>query len=181
MADGLNERRAIRVAELMNDFRTLQLHLAQPKAQATSSEDYHEEGYAILRQCSADARAVLAAHFAIGVPSGQTTDEEREKLELQRVMLDASVRRFQAQKIYLRAAAASRWAQARAAILMGMKPHAGHVPALHAADSALRMEMAVITDEAVLNSLRHTDYQHGRWMQEDPPLATINSWLSSLS
>lgn len=55
-----------------------------------------------------------------------------------RVMLDASARRFQAQKIYLRAVAAVRWANSRNAILQGQMPHSGNAVALQQADDNLR-------------------------------------------
>jgi len=54
------------------------------------------------------------------------------------IMLDASARRFQAQKIYLRAVAATRWANSRAVILQGQKPQAGHLPSLQATSEGLR-------------------------------------------
>jgi hypothetical protein len=46
------------------------------------------------------------------------------------VIVDAAVRRFKAQKIYLRATAALRWVNSRAAVLQGQRPHAGHAGAL---------------------------------------------------
>lgn len=55
-----------------------------------------------------------------------------------RVLLDASARRFQAQKIYLRAVAAARWVNMRVGILQGQARHAGHTVALQQADNALR-------------------------------------------
>lgn len=55
-----------------------------------------------------------------------------------RVLLDASARRFQAQKIYLRAVAAARWVNMRNGILQGQRRHAGHTAALQQADNALR-------------------------------------------
>jgi hypothetical protein len=54
------------------------------------------------------------------------------------VLLDASTRRFQAQKIYLRASAAHRWAQYRAAMLQGGTFSPEHAMALQVADDHLR-------------------------------------------
>ena len=79
----VNEARAMRVAEIMNEFRNLQHYIAQIKANP-SSEEYYEEGYAILRQCSADAQAVLAARYDSGSLQVPTNNGEREKLQLQR-------------------------------------------------------------------------------------------------
>lgn len=111
-------------------------------------------------------------------------------------MLDASARRFQAQRIFLRATAALRWVNSRDAILQGQKPHAGHAPALQAADNDLRAvstppqnarveadarvkELSTITDDRVVDDLRTADYQAGHWLQEDPPLYTLLSWIRS--
>jgi hypothetical protein len=50
-----------------------------------------------------------------------------------RIILDASTRRFQGHKIYLRAAAATRWAQMRHQVLRGEKPngrHANELPSI---------------------------------------------------
>lgn len=55
-----------------------------------------------------------------------------------RVLLDASARRFQAQRIYLRNVAAARWVNMRNGILQGQRRHAGHTAALQQADNALR-------------------------------------------
>jgi hypothetical protein len=54
------------------------------------------------------------------------------------IIVDASVRRHQAHKIYLRAAAALRWVNSRAAVLQGHRPHAGHAPALQLIRNTLR-------------------------------------------
>src|SRR5580700_11696842 len=58
--------------------------------------------------------------------------------EQSRIILDASTRRFVAHKIYLRAAAATRWAQMRQQILRGEKPNGRHANALRAIDQRLR-------------------------------------------
>jgi len=55
-----------------------------------------------------------------------------------RIILDASTRRFQTHKIYLRAAAAMRWVGHRAQILQGQKANGRHANALHALDEHLR-------------------------------------------
>jgi len=58
--------------------------------------------------------------------------------EKPRIILDAATRRFQAHKIYLRAAAATRWAQMRQQVLRGEKPNGRHANALRAIDARLR-------------------------------------------
>lgn len=51
------------------------------------------------------------------------------------VILDAAARRFQAHKIYLRAAAAKRWALNRSNILRGQRPTPAHDAQLKAVSS----------------------------------------------
>ncbi|KAI9881453.1 MAG: hypothetical protein M1830_000015 [Pleopsidium flavum] len=180
----------------MNDFRNLQHYIAQIKA-SPSPDEYYEEGYAILLQCTAEAQAVLSAHYDSGSLQVPTNNGEREKVQLQRyvatgllmtvrltetfrsIVLDASARRFQAQKILLRATAAIRWVNSRNGVLQGQKPHATHGPALHAANNNLRAELSTITDERVVNDLHSADYQAGHWLQEDPPLNIMLSWICS--
>ncbi|KAF7188419.1 hypothetical protein HII31_10081 [Pseudocercospora fuligena] len=145
MADGLNTARAMRVAEIMQDFKNIQMRISSIRANP-SAEEYNEDGFVVLRQC------VSAA---------------------QQIILDASVRRFMAQKIYLRAAAALRWASNRNAILQGAPPSPGHAPALQQIRNTLRTELASITDARVEACLRQADTNAGKYIQEDPSLAVI--------
>lgn len=87
----VNEARALRVVEIMNDFRTLQIHisthLSRPQASPPNDESYYEEGYVVLRQCHAEAQAVLATHFNpgdIGLESGNIGEGEHQKATLRR-------------------------------------------------------------------------------------------------
>ncbi|KZF19035.1 hypothetical protein L228DRAFT_251593 [Xylona heveae TC161] len=179
MADGLNDTRAMRVAEIMNEFRVLQLRIAQIKVYPTAAE-YQEEGYVILRQCSSEGQSLLSAPFSAAAGSGSGGSGEQEKAQLRRIIVDASARRFKAQKIYLRATAAMRWINSRNAVLQGQKPHAGHAASLRAIDATLRAELNGISDERVLTDIRSADHQNGRWIQEDPPLQSILAWLRNL-
>jgi hypothetical protein len=91
----------------------------------------------------------------------------------------------------------------RASILQGQRPQAGHEPALQNLRSALRavsindhfqalswetsrlskprskadnrssQEVSRITDQRVEFSLRSADAAAGKWLQEDPPLSTV--------
>lgn len=73
----------MRVAEVMNDFQLLQRQITQNHP-SPAADEYYEEGYAILRQCRADAQAVLSAPYdydLLQVPSGPG---EQEKRQLQR-------------------------------------------------------------------------------------------------
>lgn len=76
----VNDARAIRVAEIMSDFRNLQYYLSQLRP-TPMAEEYYLEGYSLLRQCSAEAQTILATPFA--ATSGATGgDPEREKQQL---------------------------------------------------------------------------------------------------
>ena len=76
----VNDARAIRVAEIMTDFRNLQYYLNQLQPRPTA-EEYYLEGYSLLRECSAEAQTILEAPFAAnnGAPGG---DPELEKQQL---------------------------------------------------------------------------------------------------
>ena len=126
----VNVTRALRVGEIMTDFQNLQQRISE-YAPNPPPEEYFEEGYEVLRQCRAEAQAVLVAPYPAEPFPAANNPEEREKMQLQRyarnseisghlliftqyrVLLDASARRFQAKKIYLRAVAAIRWSNAR--------------------------------------------------------------------
>ncbi|KAF2089252.1 hypothetical protein K490DRAFT_72066 [Saccharata proteae CBS 121410] len=173
MADGLNDARAIRIAEIMTDFRNLQHYIARIRA-SPSAEEYYLEGYALLRQCAAEAQAVLVAPYAASPTGG---DLEMQRAQLRAVLLDASIRRFQCQKLYLQATAAMRWINSRNNVLGGDSPQAGHMPALQGIDVALRTELGAITDEYVDYSLRSQDVSQAKWLDEDPTLRQIQQYL----
>ncbi|KAF2458791.1 hypothetical protein BDY21DRAFT_211891 [Lineolata rhizophorae] len=179
MADGLNDARALRVAEIMTDFRNLQHYIAAIRASPTA-EEYYLEGYTILRACVAEAQALLAAppFPETGSGGGGTGDGEAEKRQLRSVIYDASIRRFQCQRAYLRATAAMRWINSRAAVLHGDRPSSAHAAQLAQVDQSLRTELASITDERVHYSLYNQDATEGKWTAEDPPLEAIQASLA---
>jgi hypothetical protein len=81
----------MRILEIMNDFRTLQLHIeshvTRPEASPPSREQFYLDGYVVLRQSAAEARAVLAGHFnpgPIGLPGSAVGQTEVDKATLQR-------------------------------------------------------------------------------------------------
>ncbi|SMY19096.1 unnamed protein product [Zymoseptoria tritici ST99CH_1A5] len=176
MADGMNNVRAIRIAELMKDFHDIQKHLADvalPSAAETSTE----EGFALMRQCKAQARALLRQPFEQnGKPS---KDEEKIKMQLKRIIVDAAVRRFRAWKIYMYLNAALRWAHAREIYLMGERPEERHAPDLSELQERLRMEIASITDVRVEAECRRKDAAEGRWLVEDPPASFISTYTGT--
>jgi len=78
--DAVNHARAMRVAELMTDFRNLQRHLASVRV-TYAPENHNLEGYVVLRQCMSEAQAILNQPFQSSSvhPRG---DEEQEKTQL---------------------------------------------------------------------------------------------------
>lgn len=153
----------MRITELMADFRNILHRIAAIRAQP-SREEYNEEGFVLLRQSQAEAKAILSQPFE-QASRGRGT-EEHHKVQLKRcayprqiaeidhslkrndsIIIDAAVRRHRAQKAFLQATAALRWVNARASILQGQRPQAGHAPALQHIRNALRavsMTIAVI-------------------------------------
>ncbi|GFF37047.1 hypothetical protein IFM46972_05093 [Aspergillus udagawae] len=185
MADGLNQARALRVAEIINDYRTLLIHVPQQNVQAPP-EDAHEEGYVVLRESIAAAQTLISASYNARAVPTQASSEETERAELQRVILDASARRFQAHKIYLRAAAARRWAIHRQNILRGQRPGPQHASQLKAVNDAFRQpdlkscqELQQITDAHVVADLRAADVRAGHWLDNDPSLSAILALIRS--
>ncbi|PYI10162.1 hypothetical protein BO78DRAFT_234010 [Aspergillus sclerotiicarbonarius CBS 121057] len=177
MADGLNEARALRVAEIINDYRTLLVHISQQNVQIPS-EEANEEGYKAIREGLAAAQALMSSNFNPTMTPAQS-NVETEKAGLQRVILDASARRFQAHRIYLRVAAARRWAINRQNILRGQRPGPQHAAQLKAVSNTFRQELAQVTDQYVVADLRAADTRSGHWLAEDPALPVILNWIRS--
>lgn len=71
--------RAGRVAQVMEDFRSLQHHIAQVKAVPIEKEK-NGEGYRLLRECSQEGRQVLKAPFSASSepPDGDSKEEESQ-------------------------------------------------------------------------------------------------------
>ncbi|KAJ4991511.1 hypothetical protein SVAN01_02892 [Stagonosporopsis vannaccii] len=181
MSDGLNDARAMRIAEIMTDFRNLQHYLSQLRA-APTAEEYYLEGYSLLRSCASEAQTILQTPFSAST-GGSTGDPEREKQQLKTIITDAAVRRFQCQRAYLRAHAGLRWMNSRYSILRGQKPNASHQAALQQVDGTLRnllidsKELLAITDTYVESTLRNQDATQGKWLVEDPSLSEIQQAL----
>jgi len=174
MADGLNQARAMRVAELLNDFRSLQYHITTLQARPRP-EEYYLEGYAWLRQAVADAQTVLSQDYTHDTqhPRG---DVEVEKSLLKLIIIDSSVRRFQCQRAYMQAVICKRWIDSRNTVLRGRAAdptNAGQATQLQAVDVQLRSEMDMITDELVEQTLHERDEAEGKYLDDDPDLEDI--------
>lgn len=76
----VNDARAMRITEIMTDFRNLQHYLAHLQASPTA-EEYYLEGYALLRQCIAEAQAVLNTPFQAAAPApGGNPEKQKQQL-----------------------------------------------------------------------------------------------------
>ncbi|KAI8625711.1 hypothetical protein F5Y19DRAFT_479278 [Xylariaceae sp. FL1651] len=175
--DGLNDYRAIRVADVLADFRNLQYYIAAAPTEPLHSEDYHTEGWAALRQCAMDGQHILNCAADVTVLQARGGEEEQVKTELKQVLLDAYARRHEAQKIYLRQAAAQRWIEYREQVLQGYRPSSTNRRQLRACDEQLRNELAQITDEIIYQQLQASDLDLGRWTAEDPSLRAVQRWV----
>ncbi|KAK8056477.1 hypothetical protein PG993_001704 [Apiospora rasikravindrae] len=175
----VNEFRTARVAEVLSDFRTLQYYIAAAPTDPVETEDYHLDGYAALRQCALDGQHILNCAADTSVPQTSGGEEEQRKAELKQVLLDAYARRHEAQKIYLRQAAAQGWIQNRGQVLQGGRPSSSNRRQLRACDEQLRNELAQITDEMIYNELQVSDISLGRWTAEDPSVRAVQRWRRS--
>ena len=77
----------MRVTEIMNDFRNIQVRIAAINAQP-SREEYNEEGFVLLRQSQGEAKALLNQPFEQS-NRGRGT-EEHHKVQLKRCGISLS-------------------------------------------------------------------------------------------
>lgn len=175
--DGLNEYRTVRVAEVLSDFRTLQYYIAAAPTEPSRTEDYHTEGWAALRQCALDGQHILNCAADVTVLQASGGEDEQSKAELQQVLLDAIARRHEAQKIYLRQAAAQRWIEYREQVLQNNSSGSAARQQLRACDEQLRSELSQITDAGIYQELQASDQGMGRWTAEDPSLRAVQRWV----
>lgn len=78
----MNDFRTARVAEVLNDFRSLQYFIADAPAESTNPDDYYTEGWAALRQCALDGQHILNCSADVSVPEAVGGEEEQAKAEL---------------------------------------------------------------------------------------------------
>lgn len=86
----VNEARAMRVAEIINDYRTLLVHISQQRVNP-SQEEYWEEGFVVLRKSLDDAQVLMSANYEPCPVTGQG-NVETQKAELQRYTQSISTR-----------------------------------------------------------------------------------------
>ena len=79
----VNEARALRVTEIMTDYQGFLRRIAE-YAPNPSPEEYFEEGYEVLRQCRAEAQAVVNVSFPVDSTQLPNGSGESQKCQLQR-------------------------------------------------------------------------------------------------
>lgn len=72
----------MRVVEIINDFRTLMLHISE-QAVEVHPDDYYEQGFVVLRESLAAGRSLSSANYH-PIPMSGKGNDETEKAELQR-------------------------------------------------------------------------------------------------
>lgn len=77
----VNDARAMRVAELMNDYRTLQLHISQQGTDIPSTSERSLEGYRVMIENVQAAQRLLSMNFS-QTPSRNNGDNETQKAQL---------------------------------------------------------------------------------------------------
>ncbi|KAJ5264671.1 hypothetical protein N7505_007464, partial [Penicillium chrysogenum] len=103
-----NDARAMGIAELMNDYRTLLLHIMEQTSSLPLSGALHE-GHLVLLQNRTAALNMLRTSYEPSAAPDNGGDEHTQTSQLREIILDASAHRHIAYKIYLRVAAAKRW------------------------------------------------------------------------
>lgn len=82
----VNQARALRVAEIMNDYRTLLLHISQLNVSVPAA-DQAEEGFRVLRESLGAANALMSSSYNPSPPPANSPSDEAEKAQLQRYHL----------------------------------------------------------------------------------------------
>ncbi|ROV98818.1 hypothetical protein VPNG_08420 [Cytospora leucostoma] len=175
--DGLNDFRTARVAEVLSDFHSIQYCITAFPVDPPDMDDYYTEGWTALRQCHLDGQRILNCGADTSVPETSGGPEEQAKAELKQILLDAFARRHEAQKIFLRQAAAQRWIEYRAPYVLVGRPNSGNSSPLRRCDQQLRAELEAITDEVIYAQLLASDLAMGRWTAENPSLRAVQRWV----
>jgi hypothetical protein len=75
------------VAEILDDFRTLQYYIAAAPTEPPNTDDHYTEGWAALRQCAIDGQHILECAADTSVPTPDGGEEEQRKAELKQYVL----------------------------------------------------------------------------------------------
>ena len=87
---------------------------------------------------------------------------------LLRVLMDASIRRFRTQKIFMRTTAAMRWINSRNGILKGQQPGIVHTSALHQISALLRSVSVALIPALLLPGIVHGNAENYREKNTKP-------------
>jgi hypothetical protein len=100
-----------------------------------------------------------------------------------RIILDASARRFQAHKIYLRAAATKRWAMNREKVLQGRKPSSVSPADLKAIDDSLRdvCQPSLVETRRIIGKKRRPRQKKGEKNVENNKPHTVREILLTIA
>ena len=71
------------MAEIINDYRTLLLHIPQQNVQVPA-DDYYEEGFVVIRESLAAAQNLMSSNYSPSMPANHGSTAETEKAELRR-------------------------------------------------------------------------------------------------
>lgn len=180
MSDGKNEARTLRILEILADYRALQSHIngfiTRADAQPSTEAEGRLPGYTLMRQVASEAEPVLSTYYEEEAKL-PTSDTEQQKIQLRRLVLDVSVRRFQVYKLYLRAAAGMRWIVHRRLVLgQTLNPNIQNT-AFAFIETRLWQDLQGITDAVVMSELRAADQRKDYWLDEDPDLALVLAWI----
>ncbi|KAJ6168268.1 hypothetical protein N7497_001111 [Penicillium chrysogenum] len=172
-----NDARAMRIAELMNDYRTLQLHIMEQTSSLPLSGALLE-GHLVLIQSRAAALNLLRTSYKPSAAAGNRGNDDTQTSQLRRIILDASAHRHEAYKIYLRVATAKRWEINR--VNLARRSEQCEVTAQQQViDGMLQSELCNVSDQYVASELLAADKKAGYWLNEDPTLESIISWVRS--
>jgi hypothetical protein len=80
----LDDARAIRIAELINDYRTLQMHIMEQTSNLTSGGDL-QEGYLVLIQSRMAALDLLRTSYKPSAVADCKGDKDTQGSQLERV------------------------------------------------------------------------------------------------
>ncbi|KZM28572.1 hypothetical protein ST47_g278 [Ascochyta rabiei] len=164
----VNDARAMRIAEIMTDFRNLQHYLSQLRATPTA-EEYYLEGYSLLRSCASEAQTILQTPFSAST-GASTGDPERERQQLKTSRTQAIFQR------YSKLMARCEMYVNRLCLASILLYHPSFF-APTAAANGFGKELLAITDTYVESTLRSQDTAQGKWLAEDPSLSQIQQQL----
>lgn len=82
----VNEARALRVTEILQDYQQIQRRISQYQANPPQDE-YNEVGYSLLRQCHIEAHALLNLPYLSEMLHAPSGPNEAEKRQLQRYIV----------------------------------------------------------------------------------------------